>query len=180
MKGLIWKQLSLRIKASGKSLHSVVCLLLHDTGFVLVFTWSVWQLSPSKGSFWQNSLSHWWHPLPPCLPSLVSEGHILETWGQAGWGHGSKQENRKTVPSFMHGTACPLPREQIWGCYLICHVAIKRSAIGSQLASGSGETSRMQIRLRTLDPLIWRSRDAFCRLGLASFIILFLFLQGHD
>lgn len=64
--------------------------------------------------------------------SLASKGCILETWDEAGWGHGSMQEDRKTVPSFTHGAAHPYPwrllphlptaKDQLWqlACQRLC------------------------------------------------------------
>lgn len=60
MKGLIWKQLSLRIKASGKCLYIIVSFPLDHHSHVFSFTWTVWQMSPLKGTSQQSSLSRWY------------------------------------------------------------------------------------------------------------------------
>lgn len=138
MKGPIWKQLSLRIKASGKSLHIVVCFPPDHHNHVFSFTWPVWQMSPLKGTSQQSSHSHWYDV--SCFPVC----QLLGLWGMhfgdmrcgrmRSWLY---VKGRKTVPACIHGAAQPLPWSRPEGITPFCHLNVKRSAFGSQLASGS-------------------------------------------
>lgn len=115
MKGPIWKQLSLRIKASGKSLHIVVCFPPDHHNHVFSFTWPVWQMSPLKGTSQQSSHSHWYDV--SCFPVC----QLLGLWGMhfgdmrcgrmRSWLY---VKGRKTA--CMHSWSCTtFTMEQTWG-----------------------------------------------------------------